>query len=126
MMLTYITQTLYIFFGIAALIGLFAGTLLHYCSAFLISLGPASMRGPDPPLRTAASVRKARKNQEQERLVSPRKLLTTQGPFSYEELKPKDLLKDYADWLDKDKGRRREGLLAQTILEEDDDSEDGF
>jgi hypothetical protein len=36
--------------------------------------------------------------------------------------------KKYAEWLEKDVGKRREGdgLLAQTILEEEDDSEDGF
>lgn len=35
--------------------------------------------------------------------------------------------KKYAEWLEKDIGKRREeGLLGQTILEEDDDSEDGF
>lgn len=33
----------------------------------------------------------------------------------------------YAEWLEKDVGKRRDdGLLGQTILEEDDDSEDGF
>lgn len=35
--------------------------------------------------------------------------------------------KKYAEWLEKDVGKHREdGLLGQTILEEDDDSEDGF
>jgi hypothetical protein len=35
--------------------------------------------------------------------------------------------KKYAEWLEKDAGKRREdGLLGQTILEEEDDSEDGF
>jgi hypothetical protein len=34
----------------------------------------------------------------------------------------------YAEWLEKDVGKRREGdgLMGQTILEEEDDSEDGF
>lgn len=33
----------------------------------------------------------------------------------------------YVEWLEKDVGKRREeGLLGQTILEEDDDSEDVF
>jgi hypothetical protein len=35
--------------------------------------------------------------------------------------------KDYSDFLDKDWGKREgPGLLSQTILEEEDDSEDGF
>lgn len=36
--------------------------------------------------------------------------------------------KKYAEWLEKGVGKRREGdgLLGQTILEEEDDSEDGF
>ncbi len=34
--------------------------------------------------------------------------------------------REYADWLEKDRGRRKNGLLSTTILEEDDDSEDAF
>jgi hypothetical protein len=36
--------------------------------------------------------------------------------------------KKYAEWLETDRGQRVEdqGLLRQTILEEDDDSEEGF
>ena len=36
--------------------------------------------------------------------------------------------KNYAEWLEKDVGKRREGdgLFGQIILEEEDDSEDGF
>ena len=36
------------------------------------------------------------------------------------------LKREYADWLDKDRARKREGLVSQTILEEEDDSEDDF
>jgi len=37
------------------------------------------------------------------------------------------LEKRYTEWLEKDAGKRRDdGLLGQTILEEDDDSEDEF
>lgn len=34
----------------------------------------------------------------------------------------------YSEWLEKDGGRKKDehGLLAQTIIEEDDDSDDGF
>lgn len=36
--------------------------------------------------------------------------------------------KRYSEWLEKDGGRKKyeHGLLAQTIIEEDDDSDDGF
>jgi len=30
---------------------------------------------------------------------------------------------EYADWLEKDKGQGRQGLLSTTIIEENDDSE---
>lgn len=38
------------------------------------------------------------------------------------------LERKYAEWLEKDVGKRKEdqGLLGQTIIEEDDDSEAGF
>jgi len=37
-------------------------------------------------------------------------------------------MEKYAEWLEKNTTQRRDdqGLLGQTILEEDDDSEDGF
>ncbi len=39
-----------------------------------------------------------------------------------------DTSKDYSEYIERDRGKRKEGqgLLSQTILEEDDDSEDGF
>jgi hypothetical protein len=38
------------------------------------------------------------------------------------------LKREYAEWLEQDRGRTpvKDGLLATTILEEDDDSDDGF
>ncbi len=79
---------------------------------------------PEEKGRTAASVRAARERKRlEDAWQSSTPVRGTQGSTRLDEQS-----KDYAEYLDKDRGRRREGqgLLSQTILEEDDDSEDGF
>ena len=77
---------------------------------------------PEETGRSAASVRAAR---EQKRLEETWKGSTSMGePGIWKRDASKE--KKYSEWLEKDLGKRRdEGLLASTIIEED-DSEDGF
>jgi len=109
-------QTLYIYLGIAAVVGLVAGSVLHLSSTILMSLFNLSP-GPETktPTRTAASVRAAR---EQNKLEEVWQSSSSKGGDS-------SLEKRYSEWLEKDVGRRRDdhGVIGQTILEEDDDSE---
>jgi hypothetical protein len=85
--------------------------------------------------RTAASVRAARESKKLENAWdSP----SSREP-KFEELKAKwkapseeysteELKREYAEFLEKDRGKRKggQGLLTQTILEEEDDSEEEF
>jgi hypothetical protein len=113
---------LYIYLSVAAIVGLATGALLHFSSSLLVTLFNLS---PAPESedkgRTAASVRAAR---EQKVLEAAWKTSTTKqtsgtGSDSLEER--------YSQWLEMDAGRHRtKGVAGQTILEEDDDSLDGF
>lgn len=103
----------------AALIGLLTGSILHLSSSVLVSLLDLQPVAEEKG-RTAASVRAAR---EQKKLEEAWQSSASRG----------DQTRWKADtsmqkWLEKDVGRRREerGVLGQTILEEDDDSEDIF
>ncbi|RAL60161.1 hypothetical protein DID88_000785 [Monilinia fructigena] len=89
-------ETLIIFLGSAVLIGLITGLILRR-SAFSI--------------RAARGEKKRNSNQD---------LLKWKVDPSVE--------RRYSEWLEKDGGRKNDehGLLAQTIIEEEDDSDDGF
>lgn len=115
-------ETLYIYLGVAAIIGLVTGSILHLSSTVLISLFNLTPT-PEETGRSAASVRAAR---EQKKLEDAWQSSSSMGEAR---LRADPLVeKKYAEWLEKDVGKRREGdgLLGQTILEEEDDSEDGF
>ena len=116
-------QTLYIYLGVAALIGLFTGTFLHFSSSLLTRV--LDLRtSPQESGRTAASVRAAR---ERKRLEDAWQAST---PIRSRQARRRmeDTSKDYSEYVEKDRGKRKEGqgLLSQTILEEDDDSADRF
>jgi hypothetical protein len=116
-------QTLYVYLGVAALIGLLTGSILHFSSTMLIRL-LGLQPSPAYTSRTAAYIRAAREKRKLEDAwhVPP----PTGHPRGRKRLE--DPLKEYSEYLDKDRGKRRDGrgLLSQTILEEDDDSEAGF
>lgn len=113
-------ETLYIYLGVAAVIGLISGSILHLSSTVLISLFNLAP-GPEETGRTAASVRAAR---EQKKLEDAWRSSSSKGD---RKVADSSLEKRYTEWLEKDTGKRRDdGLLGQTILEEDDDSEDEF
>jgi hypothetical protein len=77
---------------------------------------------PEETGRTAASVRAER---ERKNLESAWESSKSGWNAPGDELSAEELKREYADFLEKDRGKRKEGqgLLSQTILEEDDDSE---
>ncbi|MCJ1382900.1 hypothetical protein MMC17_006013 [Xylographa soralifera] len=113
-------ETLYIYFGVAVLVGILTGAILHYSIKFLVrNLGIdriAEERG-----RTLSSYRaeKTEKQAEKIRQTLPKVALR---PMRLDT----GLKEEYSDWLKKDKGFGTKGLLSTTILEEEDSSEAGF
>lgn len=109
-------QTLYVFFGIAVLVGGLTGFSLHYVSAFFVSIlnlesHPNEYRG-----RTLASYRAERQARKDTR--DPLRKLEQRSDLS----KDIDTLKDeHAAWerLKKIRGRTGGQLVPNTILEED-------
>jgi hypothetical protein len=105
------------------LIGLVTGSLLHLSSTVL-----ASLFNLTPTLeekgRSAVSVRRVK---EQRKLEEVWQSSSSAGDRARLRSDP-SLERKYAEWLEKDVGKRKEdqGLLGQTIIEEDDDSEAGF
>lgn len=86
----------------------------------LLNLTPV----PEEIGRSAKSVRNAR---EQKKLEQAWQTSSFKGAQARSGLDV-SLGKDYAEWLEKDAGKRQEGhtLFKQTILEEEDDSDEGF
>lgn len=122
-----IDQTLYIFFGVAALVGIVAGLILHLSSNFIIQLLHLDKIQEEEQTEgyTAATYRAARQKKKQEEKLqkaAQRRLLATHPAV----VDGASLKREYADWLEQDHGRRKDGLLSTTILEEEDDSETGF
>jgi hypothetical protein len=114
-------QTIYIFLGVAAVIGLVAGSILHISSTVLISLFDLT---PEPDER-GWSIASVRAGKEKRKLEDASQSSSSRGETRSRSDSATD--KKYAEWLEKDRGRRKEeGLFRQTILEEDDDSEVGF
>jgi hypothetical protein len=109
---------LYIYFGVAALIGLLTGSILHFSSTMLISL--LDLR--PSPVEIGRAVASVCATREKAKLGDAWQTLKfTQGNRGKSRL-GEALGKEYVEFLDKDREKRRElqGLLSQTILEEDD------
>jgi len=116
-------ETLYIYLGVAAVIGLVTGSILHLTSTVLVELFNLVPTAEDKR-RSIASVRDSREQIKLEEVWQNSSLRGIQGGSKAQALPGKD----YAEWLDKSSGKRRDNqrLVKQTILEEDDDSEEGF
>lgn len=98
------------FLGSAILVGLITGSILHLSSSVFISIFNLSPAAEESG-RSATSVRATRVQKQRS---------SKQDPLKWK-IDP-SIEKKYAEWL-KDGGRRNDehGLLAQTIIEEDDD-----
>ncbi|CAL3965939.1 hypothetical protein PZA11_002753 [Diplocarpon coronariae] len=107
-------ETLYIFLGAAAIVGLITGSVLHISSSVLVSVFNLTPI-PEDTGRTAASVRAARRKKRQEQALQ-NSTTKSESANSRDEAS----IEKYAEWLEKSE----QGLLGQTILEEDDS--DGF
>ncbi|KAE9374503.1 hypothetical protein N431DRAFT_334970 [Stipitochalara longipes BDJ] len=108
-------ETLYIFLGVAAVIGFLTGFILHMFSSILVSIFNLTPT-PGETRRSTASVRAAREEKRLEQAWQSSTVKTERGNWKEDP----STEKKYSEWLETD-----QGLLRQTILEEDDDSE-GF
>ncbi|CAD6439667.1 5ffba10d-8892-4564-ab5b-a0dda35c9f7f [Sclerotinia trifoliorum] len=109
-------EALIIFLGSAIFIGFITGSVLRISSNVLASL----LKLTSNPEDTGHSLVSIRATEEQKKQETKPDLLKWKVDPSVE--------KRYSEWLEKDGGRKKDehGLLAQTIIEEDDDSDDGF
>ncbi|TVY55434.1 hypothetical protein LCER1_G002704 [Lachnellula cervina] len=116
-------ETLYIYLGVAAVIGVVTGSLLHIFSTVLISMFDLAAV-PEDTGRTAASIRAAR---EQKKLEGAWESSISKSESARLKRDP-STRKQQTEWLESELSKRRENqlLLGQTIIEEDDDSEDRF
>jgi hypothetical protein len=109
-------KTLYIYLGVAAVIGLLTGSILHMSSSLLVSIFNLTPT-PEETGRAAASVRAARETKKLEQAWQSSTTKIQGGNWKDDS----STEKKFSEWLETD-----QGLLRQTILEEDDDSEEGF
>ena len=117
------SQTLYIFFGVAALVGIVTGTGLHYASGFMASVLNIDSRAEERQVRSVAEYRAKRQEKRKKEARSP-----VLPEIGLSQPKPGGAMREeYSEWLKQNKGvRRKKGVIPSTILEEDDSSEDGF
>lgn len=113
-------QTLYIFFGIAALVGIVTGMSLHYISGFIISLlnldaSPEERRG-----RTLASYRA----EKRERWDAKEPIMKFRQKDEVPQRNDLGSNEDYLKWNSVKKDQGQGGNRFNTILEED--TSDGF
>ena len=111
-------QTLYIFFGIAALVGMVTGTSLHYVSGFITSMldldqSPEEQRGQ--PLVSYRVKKRERAHAEIPILESRQKQRL--------QINDPGLREEYTDWNTIKRGRGRAGIRINTIIEEEDSSD---
>lgn len=119
--LTASLKTLYIFFGIAALVGIVTGTSLHYVSEFITSILNLDASPEAQRVRTLTSYR-AEKRERRDAKDPIMKLRQKDKGLQKNDLK---LREDYVDWKLSKQDRGRGGSTFNTILEEE-DSSDGF
>lgn len=112
-------QTLYIFFGVAVLLGALTGTSLHYASAFLTTLFAMDNRHEEPRGRRLSSYR----GEKQGSLEKDSAPSVTQTRMS-----SSGDGREHSGWKRSNKGRgsHRNGLIPNTILEEVDSTDDSF
>ncbi|KAK5121995.1 hypothetical protein LTR85_004567 [Meristemomyces frigidus] len=106
-------ETLYIYLGIAAIVGLVVGLVVSYAYGSISSLLRVDSE-PNPPSVLTAKEYRAVKNTERAKLEAP---VMSSGPLS-----PGGVSPSYTSVSDSTRGgRRNKGLLNQTIMEVDSD-----
>ena len=116
-------QTLYIFFGVAVLIGILSGTVLHYVSAFgftVLNLERHSEKQSGKSIDSYRAEKQMRAEQKDPFLKLKRRDVSVVDGGG-------GLSGGYADWQrpKQDRGRTGPRLVPNTILEED-STDDGF
>ena len=107
-------QTLYIFFGVAVLVGAITGTSVHYVYGFISSILDLEGQPEEHRGRTLASHRRERQQKAEDLLV---KVETRGGGLPMSDVTPKEEYRDW-EWSKQSRGKKRDGLI-NTILEED-------
>lgn len=107
-------QTLYIFFGVAVLVGVITGTSLHYVYSFISSLLDLEGQPEERRGRTLASHRREQQPKAEDPLI---KIETRGGELPMSDVTPKEEYRDW-EWSKQSRGKKRNGLI-NTILEED-------
>lgn len=123
----HVQQTLYIYFGVAIVVGALTGTSLHYFSTFVITALQLERTREEKPGRSVAPYR-AEKVEKQAKKGPLRKLLLPGRTRLKSDVAVKNELQDWQIG-NEERGRGRNGrngLIPNTILEEDDSSEVGF
>ncbi|KAL9124346.1 MAG: hypothetical protein Q9175_008231 [Cornicularia normoerica] len=111
-------QTLYIFFGIAALVGIVTGTSLHYVLGFIISILNLDSSPEEQEGRALASYRAEK--QERRDAKDPIMRLRQKEGLQKNDL---SLREECMDWNTSKQDRGRGGNRINTILEEEDSSD---
>ena len=112
-------QTLYIFFGVAVLVGAITGTSVHYVYSFISTMLDLQDQPKEHRGRTLASHRRERQQKADDPLV---KVETRGGGLPMSDVTPKEEYRDW-EWSKQSRGKKKNGFI-NTILEED--STDGF
>ena len=121
-----VSQTLYIYLGVATVVGVVTGSILHFSSNIIISALDLRSKLEEKAPKVGGSLHASRTTPASSLDAwSPAVSRSKAASSSRASIDP-SMKREYADWLDRDRARKREGLMAQTILEEDDDSEYDF
>ncbi|KAL8835447.1 MAG: hypothetical protein Q9176_006888 [Flavoplaca citrina] len=117
------TQTLYVFLGVALLLGVATGTTLHYTSSFLTALMNLDGQPQEPPRgRTMASYRAGTSEKLQRKVIDRPSLGFAASPPLVDTISTEDFTK----LLEQHRQSGRKSLWSTTILEEDETSDDGL
>ena len=107
-------QTLYIFFGVAVLVGAITGTSVHYVYSFISTMLDLEDQPEEHRGRTLASHRRERQQKADDPLV---KVETRGGGLPMSDVTPKEEYRDW-EWSKQSRGKKKNGFI-NTILEED-------
>ena len=117
------TQTLYIFLGVALMLGVATGTTLHYTSSFLTALMNLDGQLQEPPRgRTMASCQAGTSEKLQRKVIVRPSLGFAASP----PLVDTTSTEDFTKLLEQHRQSGRKSLWSTTILEEDETSDDGL
>lgn len=113
-------QTLYIYFSVAILVGVFAGASLHYSINYIVT----SLKLDATPEGSGRSLATYRAQKAERRARKATRLLANVG--RRQPMHDGSIREQHSEWSKQNRGLGTKGLLSTTIIEEDDSSETGF